>query len=138
PALLVRVEEGGLRLVAVDLADLDRVLRVRRQGDGEGRERCGEDEAFQHGSSWNGDGRRRNGRRDGGKIARKRQRGRAMDHSSLAEFEAAARREGFDEVAERSWPANAAVDTHEHPFAVKAVVVAGEMWLTHDGRTLHL
>ena len=56
-----------------------------------------------------------------------------MDHPSLAEFEAAARREGYDEVAERSWPANAEVATHEHPFAVKAIVVAGEMWLTHDG-----
>ena len=61
-----------------------------------------------------------------------------MSHPSLAEFEAAARREGFDEVAERSWPANAEAETHEHPFAVKAIVVAGEMWLTHDGRTLHL
>ena len=61
-----------------------------------------------------------------------------MDLPSLAEFEAAARREGFDEVAERAWPAHAVADTHEHPFAVKAIVVAGEMWLTHDGRTLHL
>jgi hypothetical protein len=30
------------------------------------------------------------------------------------------------------------VETHEHPFAVKAIVVAGEMWLTHDGATRHL
>lgn len=61
-----------------------------------------------------------------------------MSHESLAEFEAAARAEGFDEVAERTWPADAVVDTHEHPFAVKAIVVAGEMWLTHDGATKHL
>jgi hypothetical protein len=32
-----------------------------------------------------------------------------MNHPSLAEFEAAARREGFDEVAERIWPANTVV-----------------------------
>jgi hypothetical protein len=61
-----------------------------------------------------------------------------MDPPSLPEFEAAARREGYDEVAERIWPANAVVATHEHPFAVKAIVVAGEMWLTHGGRTQHL
>ena len=75
-------------------------------------------------------------RRDG-KI-KPGQQGNAMTYPSLAEFEAAARREGFDEVAERTWPANAEAPTHEHPFAVKAIVVAGEMWLTHDGRTLHL
>ena len=61
-----------------------------------------------------------------------------MDLPSLAEFEAAARREGFDEVAERAWPANAVADTHEHPFAVKAIVVAGEMWLTVGDDTRHL
>ena len=61
-----------------------------------------------------------------------------MDRPSLAEFEAAARREGFDEVAERSWPANAVVETHAHPFAVKALVVAGEMWLSVGDSTRHL
>ena len=61
-----------------------------------------------------------------------------MSHASLAEFEAAARREGFDEVAERTWPANAEAATHEHPFAVKAIVVAGEMWLTEGETTRHL
>ena len=61
-----------------------------------------------------------------------------MEHPTLPEFEAAARHEGYDEVAERSWPANAVVETHEHPFAVKALVVAGEMWLTEGGATRHL
>jgi hypothetical protein len=61
-----------------------------------------------------------------------------MNHPSLAEFEAAARREGFDEVAERIWPANTLVETHQHPFAVKALVVAGEMWLTEGDITRHL
>ena len=46
--------------------------------------------------------------------------------------------EGFDEVAERSWPAGAVVDTHTHPFAVKARVVAGEMWLVCGSQTQHL
>ena len=61
-----------------------------------------------------------------------------MNHRSLAEFEAAARREGFEEVAERIWPANTVVETHQHPFAVKALVVAGEMWLTEGDATRHL
>jgi len=61
-----------------------------------------------------------------------------MNHPSLAEFEAAARREGFDEVAERIWPANTVVESHQHPFAVKALVVAGEMWLTEGDATPHL
>ena len=70
-----------------------------------------------------------------------------MDHPSLPEFEAAARREGYDEVAERTWPANAAVETHQHPFAVKAIVVAGaqvpgavafgEPHLAGDDESLH-
>jgi len=61
-----------------------------------------------------------------------------MNHPSLAEFEAAARREGYDEVAERIWSANTVVETHQHPFAVKAIVVAGEMWLTEGDTTRHL
>jgi len=61
-----------------------------------------------------------------------------MDAPSFSEFEAASRREGYDEIVPRDWPAGAVLETHEHPFAVKAIVVAGEMWLTHDGRTQHL
>ena len=57
-----------------------------------------------------------------------------MNHPSLAEFEAAAGREGFDEVAERIWPANTVVETHQHPFAVKAIVVA--VVVTDSGRPL--
>ena len=30
------------------------------------------------------------------------------------------------------------VATHEHPFAVKALVVAGEMWLSEGDSTRHL
>ena len=61
-----------------------------------------------------------------------------MSHASLAEFEAAARREGFDEVAERTWPANAEAATHAHPFAVKALVTEGEMWLIVGDSERHL
>jgi hypothetical protein len=61
-----------------------------------------------------------------------------MDAPSFSEFEAAARREGFDEVVPRDWPAGAVLETHEHPFAVKALVVAGEMWLTESETTRHL
>jgi quercetin dioxygenase-like cupin family protein len=56
----------------------------------------------------------------------------------FSDYEAAARREGYDEVAERVWPAGIEVPTHRHDFAVKALVVAGEMWLTEGDRTLHL
>jgi len=45
---------------------------------------------------------------------------------------------GFDEVIERSWQPNTVLDTHTHPFAVEALVVQGEMWLTVDGKTQHL
>lgn len=45
---------------------------------------------------------------------------------------------GFDEVMERSWQPNQVLDTHTHPFAVEALVVHGEMWLTVDGKTQHL
>ena len=61
-----------------------------------------------------------------------------MDAPDFSEFERAARREGYDEVVAREWPADAVVATHEHPFAVKALVVAGEMWLTEGETTRHL
>ncbi|MBV9891140.1 MAG: AraC family ligand binding domain-containing protein [Rhizobacter sp.] len=61
-----------------------------------------------------------------------------MEAPTFSEFEAAARREGYDEIVPREWPAGAVLETHQHPFAVKAIVVAGEMWLMHDGMTQHL
>ena len=45
---------------------------------------------------------------------------------------------GFDEVIERTWQPNTVLDTHTHPFAVDALVVQGEMWLTVNGQTHHL
>ena len=61
-----------------------------------------------------------------------------MRQPSFSEFEAAARREGYDEVIARDWPADAVIAEHEHPFAVKALVGAGEMWLTEGDATRHL
>lgn len=61
-----------------------------------------------------------------------------MSTPALQEFEAAARAQGFDEVTERRWDPKATVDTHSHPFAVKALVVQGEMWLTVGESTRHL
>ena len=46
--------------------------------------------------------------------------------------------EGFDEVIERRWDPLTVLDTHTHPFSVKAVVTAGEMWLTVGDSIRHL
>ncbi len=53
-------------------------------------------------------------------------------------FEAAARARGFDEVLEREWKPGTVIDTHTHAFAVDALVVRGEMWLTVGADTRHL
>ncbi|HEX6736238.1 MAG TPA: AraC family ligand binding domain-containing protein [Azonexus sp.] len=57
---------------------------------------------------------------------------------TIEAFTAQALAEGFDEVLERQWPPLAVAGEHTHPFAVKAIVVQGEMWLAVDGRTQHL
>lgn len=57
--------------------------------------------------------------------------------SSLAEFRAQALAEGFDEALERDWPALTVLDAHTHPFALKAQVIRGEMWLTVGAETRH-
>ncbi len=61
-----------------------------------------------------------------------------MDTSSLPAFRAQALAAGFDEVLERVWAPGTVVDTHTHSFEVEAVVVRGEMWLSHSGTTQHL
>jgi AraC-like ligand binding domain len=53
-------------------------------------------------------------------------------------FQAEAKASGFDEIVERAWPANAELAPHRHDFAVHALVVRGEMWLSCDGTTRHL
>ena len=39
----------------------------------------------------------------------------------------------FDDVITRDWPANHVIPDHSHPFALKALVTAGQMWLTVNG-----
>ena len=57
---------------------------------------------------------------------------------SYEEFEVAARAEGFDEVLVRDWKAGQVLETHTHPFSVKALVVCGDFWLTEGDSVRHL
>lgn len=61
-----------------------------------------------------------------------------MSTTTFAQFESAAKAEGFDEVLERRWGPDAVVGVHTHPFAVRALMVEGELWLTVDSATRHL
>jgi mannose-6-phosphate isomerase-like protein (cupin superfamily) len=61
-----------------------------------------------------------------------------MPAITFSEFDADARAQGFDEVLERQWKPLTVLDTHRHSFAVKALVVQGEMWLTVGDDTRHL
>jgi CheY-like chemotaxis protein len=67
------------------------------------------------------------GRGDAGKPA-----------ARFADFEATSLAGGFDEVVERRWDANEVLEPHRHPFDVKALMVAGELWLTREDQTQHL
>ena len=49
---------------------------------------------------------------------------------TFEDFQQQALAEGFDEVLERSWEPHVMLDLHTHPFAVKARVTAGQMWLS--------
>ena len=61
-----------------------------------------------------------------------------MPQATFESFKRDAQAQGFDEVVERSWPPSTVLATHTHPFAVKAVVVQGEMWLTIGDDVRHL
>ena len=61
-----------------------------------------------------------------------------MDMPTLEAFTAEQRALGCDTVAERRWEPNTTVGTHTHPFAARALVVQGEMWLTIGEETRHL
>jgi mannose-6-phosphate isomerase-like protein (cupin superfamily) len=60
-----------------------------------------------------------------------------MNHT-FDSYKADMLRRGFDEVISRDWPAGAVLDTHAHDFALEAVLVSGEMWLTVGDATRHL
>ncbi len=57
---------------------------------------------------------------------------------SFLEFQKQALAQGFDEVLERVWSPDVVVPTHTHPFAVSALLVQGEMWLTIGADTQRL
>lgn len=61
-----------------------------------------------------------------------------MNTPSFSDFQAQALADGFDEVLEREWAPGTVLDTHTHPFSVKALVVRGELWLTVGDHTQHL
>ena len=61
-----------------------------------------------------------------------------MSDQTFAEFETQARARGFDEVLERNWAPHAVVDNHRHDFAVSALMVRGELWLTCGTESRHL
>ena len=48
-------------------------------------------------------------------------------------FEAALRRDGFDDVQRRKLPAGTVVAEHAHQFDVRALVLNGEITLTVEG-----
>lgn len=49
---------------------------------------------------------------------------------SLSEFEADALRAGFDDVVVREWQPGYTMAEHAHDYAVKALVVKGDLWVT--------
>ena len=61
-----------------------------------------------------------------------------MTDPHFATFQAEHLAQGFDEVLERVWQPGTVIDTHTHPFAVKALVVAGELELTVGDDTRRL
>lgn len=61
-----------------------------------------------------------------------------MNTLNFESFRTQALSEGFDEVLEREWAPLTELATHTHPFAVKARVSRGELWLTVGEATRHL
>jgi hypothetical protein len=61
-----------------------------------------------------------------------------MTHPSFQAFETDMRAKGYPDVAVRDYPTATEAPDHTHEFAVKALVVRGEMWLTVGGDTRHL
>lgn len=61
-----------------------------------------------------------------------------MSDPTYEQFRADALAAGFDEVLVREWAPGLVIETHTHPFAVSARVVAGEVALSAGGATAHL
>ncbi len=61
-----------------------------------------------------------------------------MTTSSFEAFREQAMAEGFDEVIVKEWAPQLCLETHTHPFDVRACVVQGEYWLTTAQGVRHL
>lgn len=61
-----------------------------------------------------------------------------MNTPNFDHYKSQALSEGFDEVLEREWAPHTELAMHTHPFAVKAQVTRGELWLTVGTHTRHL
>ena len=61
-----------------------------------------------------------------------------MPQSTLEAFKRDAQAQGFDEVVERKWAPSTVLETHSHPFSVRALVTDGEMWLVVGDDERHL
>jgi hypothetical protein len=61
-----------------------------------------------------------------------------MVAATIEEFAAEVRAQGYDEVLERRWPPDLVLDAHTHPFAARALVTEGEMWLRVGDEVRHL
>ena len=54
------------------------------------------------------------------------------------QFETAARAAGFDDILQREWAPGLVLETHRHPFAVKARVARGDFELVEGERVTRL
>lgn len=63
---------------------------------------------------------------------------RSMNTTRFEAFRLQALMEGYDEALEREWAPLTLLDMHTHPFAAKALVTRGEMWLTVGDLTRQL
>lgn len=57
---------------------------------------------------------------------------------SFETFQADMLSQGFDEVIKREWAPLQTVGEHTHPFAVKAQLVQGELWLKVGDTVQHI
>ena len=51
------------------------------------------------------------------------------------EFETGLKRDGYGEIETKKVPGNIATKPHSHDFGVRALVLAGDITLTYEGRS---
>jgi quercetin dioxygenase-like cupin family protein len=54
---------------------------------------------------------------------------------NTTEFETRLRQDGFQEIETKTVPGNMATKPHRHDFHVRALVLAGDITLTYEGRS---